>query len=340
MIPARTSLQSTMDPTRENPSPLQTRLFRTVLILGILTMVALAIMPLIGTPGMAGEKSGFGLGRWIAFFGGFHPIFLHLPIGGLTVVVAMEFAALVSLGRYRAGTTLALLVAAAAGVVAAVLGYCLYLEGEFSGELIQAHKRDAIIFSLLLILTFMVKYAADVMPLKRFLRPVYLVSLLATMVMMVRAGHFGGEITHGDPLDKAPWKKVEEPVPAKPDPVVFESIIMPILEAKCGKCHGEEKQKSELRMDSYAAIVAGGELQADGDGKVLVPGSATESTMISFLSLPLDDDLRMPPEGKTQLTEEEIQILTWWVETGASETATLSQLELTPEVSAALEAPE
>lgn len=201
----------------------------------------------------------------------------------------------------------------------------------------EAHKRDGIIFTLLLIASFMLKYAVDVMPQKKFLKPIYILGLLGTVVVMTRAGHHGGKMTHGDPLDKAPWIVEEAEPPAKPDPVVFETVILPILEATCTKCHGEEKQKSDLRMDSYAALIAGGELQADGEGKVLEPGNAAESTMITFLSLPLDDDLRMPPEGKTQLTPEEILILTWWVDSGASETAKLSELEATPEISAALE---
>ena len=71
----------------------------------------------------------------------------------------------------------------------------------------------------------------------------------------------------------------------------------------------------------------------------VVVGKGAKSDLVARITTN-DEALRMPPEGKTQLTEEEIQILTWWVETGASETATLSQLELTPEVSAALEAVE
>ncbi len=325
-----------MEKTPPDPIPLQTKLFRTVLILGVIAMAVIAIMPLIGSPGFAGDKAA-GLGEWVGFLGHFHPIFLHLPIGALMVVLVMELARLASGGRYQAGTTLALFFAAVTGACAVVLGYFLYLTGDFSGELVEAHKRDGIIFTLLLIASFMLKYAVDVMPQKKFLKPIYVLGLLGTVVVMMRAGHHGGTMTHGDPLDKAPWIAEEAEPPAKPDPVVFETVILPILEATCTKCHGEEKQKSDLRMDSYAALIAGGELQADGEGKVLEPGNAAESTMITFLSLPLDDDLRMPPEGKTQPSPEEILILTWWVDAGASETAKLSELEATPEISAALE---
>ena len=304
-------------------------------------MLGVAIMPWIGSPGMAGDDVDSALGRWVAFLGLFHPLVLHVPIGAVLVVFVIELAGLVTLGKYRNGTTLALFVAAGSAIVAVVLGYFQYLAGGFSGDLVEVHKRDGIIFTLLLIATFLVKYSADVLVLKKFLKPLYVVCLLGTLVMMIRAGHHGGKMTHGDPLDDAPWKGERsevKPVPVEEGPVVFETIVLPILDEKCSKCHGAEKQRSDFRCDSYAAILAGGELQADGDGKVLVPGKTEESTLISYLLLPLDDDLRMPPEGKKQLSEDEIKILSWWVASGASETAKLSELEMTSAVSAALEA--
>ena len=85
-------------------------------------------------------------------------------------------------------------------------------------------------------------------------------------------------------------------------------------------------------MDSYAALIKGGEYEV-----CLLPGDLEKSTMISFLHLPLDDDLRMPPEGKPQLTEEEITILEWWVKEGAPEFKKLNEVEKTPAVSKALE---
>ena len=311
---------------------IQARLFRAVMILGVLTMLVVAVMPWIGKPGDAGE--------WLSFLGLFHPLFLHLPIGVVIAVLVMEFAGLVTGGRYRGGTTLALFIAVVTGFFALVLGYFLYLSGDFSGELVEAHKKTGIIFTLLLIATFMVKYSADVFSSKGFLRVIYLLMLLATTGVMIKTGHHGGEMTHGDPLDEAPWKK-EPPVarkeapeksdPEVPEPAMFEAVVMPILEAKCIQCHGEKKQRSELRLDSYAAILAGGEIQADDFGTVLIPGDTEKSTLISYLYLPEDDDLRMPPEGKKQLTPEEIAALAFWVKSGASETASSRELGYSPE---------
>ena len=52
------------------------------------------------------------------------------------VVLVMELAGSVSMGRYRGGTTLALFFGVGMGLFALVLEYCLYLTGDFSGELV------------------------------------------------------------------------------------------------------------------------------------------------------------------------------------------------------------
>src|SRR5215475_3888164 len=46
--------------------------------------------------------------------------------------------------------------------------------------------------------------------------------------------------------------------------VTYEADIKPIFEKSCVKCHGAERQKGKLRLDSLAAILKGGE-----DGKVI-----------------------------------------------------------------------
>ncbi|NNJ85860.1 MAG: hypothetical protein HKP20_01710 [Akkermansiaceae bacterium] len=323
--------QSETTPVTVNP--LQKKCFSLIMILGILAMAGIAIMPWLGEVGMAGEGATDELGKWIGFLGEFHPLLLHLPIGVVMLVLVMEVARILTFGKYRPKTTLALFFASVTGILAVVFGYCLYLTGDFSGDLIEEHKRDGILFTILLIATFLVRYAADIKVMGIITKPFYALGLVATTASMIAAGHHGGEITHGDPLDKAPWKvddEAEQEVVA--DPVIYSDIVHPILEAKCISCHGPKKQKSGLRMDSYAYLLEGGE-----ETDCLVPGDTEKSAMIAYLHLPLDDDLRMPPEGKKQLTEEEISILEWWVKIGAPETAKRSEVEVTPAINKALD---
>ena len=95
--------------------------------------------------------------------------------------------------------------------------------------------------------------------------------------------------------------------------VVFERDVAPLLAARCVECHGEKRQKGELRLDSAAAIARGGE-----SGAVIVAGRSDVSRLLVAVSWD-DRDLRMPP--KSRLPDEEIAILRRWVESGAPELA-------------------
>ena len=154
---------------------------------------------------------------------------------------------------------------------------------------------------------------------------------------MIAAGHRGGEFTHGDPLDDLPSKVLEkrerkETPKMDTNLVIYTQIIHPILEEKCISCHGPKKKKSGLRMDTYAYMLEGGD-----EDECLVPGDLEKSGLISTLHLPVDDDFRMPPQEKAQLTHEEIKLLEWWVKIGAPEKATLGEVERTSEIDQALE---
>ena len=318
-------------------SQLHKKLYIPAMIFAFISIAIVALMPLFGEVGMANEKTADMVGLWINFLGKFHPLFLHLPIGALMLVFLMEASGLMTRGKYRPNTTLGLFFAAATGVFAVVFGYCLYLTGEYpESALVLEHKRDGILFSLFILLAFVIKYTADVKLTGKAFKGVYFSSLGATGFMMLCAGHHGGEISHGDPIDSLPSTVVAKRnerlnAPVNTDPVIYTQYIHPILEAKCISCHGEDKQKGALRLDSYAFMLDGGE-----ETDCLVPGDVKESALVTYLHLPEDDDLHMPPEGKTQMTAEEIQILEWWVKIGAPETAKRSEVEVTPAAEKAL----
>ena len=85
--------------------------------------------------------------------------------------------------------------------------------------------------------------------------------------------------------------------------------IAPILKSYCIKCHGARKRKGDLALHDLGSILAGGE-----HGAVLVPGDPLNSKLITSLSLPIDDDHHMPPEGKQQPSADAIAQLTLWVQ--------------------------
>ncbi|MCB1128423.1 MAG: hypothetical protein KDM81_18150, partial [Verrucomicrobiae bacterium] len=79
--------------------------------------------------------------------------------------------------------------------------------------------------------------------------------------------------------------------------VLYTDLVQPILNAKCVACHGPDKQKGKLRLDSLAEIMKG------SDGENVVPGKLEESLLTFRVTLPKDDDDVMPPEDETPLTK-------------------------------------
>lgn len=95
--------------------------------------------------------------------------------------------------------------------------------------------------------------------------------------------------------------------------VTFDADIKPIFEKSCVKCHGPEKQKAKLRLDSLAAAKKGGE-----DGDVLSVGKSEKSRLVHSVARILDEDENMPPEDKGQpLTKDQVGLIRAWIDQGA-----------------------
>lgn len=88
----------------------------------------------------------------------------------------------------------------------------------------------------------------------------------------------------------------------------FETHVRPVLVENCIDCHGPQKQSGDLRLDSRAAMLKGGE-----SGPALIPGDAAGSLIIQATRY--DGDLQMPP--KAPLPETQKQALAQWVAAGA-----------------------
>jgi mono/diheme cytochrome c family protein len=94
----------------------------------------------------------------------------------------------------------------------------------------------------------------------------------------------------------------------------FEKKIRPVLAENCQSCHGPEKQKGSLRLDSAVAFNKGGE-----SGPIVTPGNPDASRLIKAIRQ-TDADLKMPPKGK--LTDAQIADLATWIKMGAPWPAT------------------
>ncbi|MGB6222421.1 c-type cytochrome domain-containing protein [Haloferula sp.] len=345
------------------PAPSKTRA-------GFLTAFGIAaIIGMVAMPWLAGEPSEEAVSQWGKFVGRFHPVLLHLPIGMLSLVILMELGKLFRKDK-GSSTLVPAFFTAVSAVAAVIAGFLLYQSGGYSGDLIEDHLWWGIGFACAMVAAFVVKSWVDLAGGKgNFL---YVLMLLGSAGVMTVASHDGGSITHGKnflreeepdevrawvnqipgvkqlPLRNAPAAEdgvppedgeplkgdAEEPVKpsvAVEDQVVFTHLVQPIFEQKCVSCHGEEKQKGKLRMDSYEALLVGGK-----EGEGFEPGNALDSNIIYRIHLPEDDDEHMPPEGKEQIEDYELVILEWWIDSGASPDAKLSEVEIPEPVKAAI----
>ena len=90
----------------------------------------------------------------------------------------------------------------------------------------------------------------------------------------------------------------------------FHREVRPILESTCVECHGIEKQKGGLRLDTLAYAEKGGD-----SGPALVAGNLEDSLLLDRIFLPADDDEIMPPENGP-LSPAQQDILRRWIKTG------------------------
>ncbi|MFZ9661534.1 MAG: DUF1553 domain-containing protein, partial [Chitinophagaceae bacterium] len=104
----------------------------------------------------------------------------------------------------------------------------------------------------------------------------------------------------------------------------YEQEIQPILKQKCYSCHSSVKMKGGLRLDKESFILKGGK-----NGKIFTPNDPTHSKIYTQLLLPIEDDHHMPPEGKKQLTNNEIKTIFRWIANGAS-FSSINQVEKKP----------
>src|SRR4051812_19358417 len=80
-----------------------------------------------------------------------------------------------------------------------------------------------------------------------------------------------------------------------------------LLQRACFECHGPEKQRGGLRLDSRAAALKGGEA-----GAAVVPGKIGEGELLRRVALPAGAEGAMPPRGE-RLTAAQLKLLRDWV---------------------------
>lgn len=215
-------------------------------------------------------------------------------------------------------------VSVVASMVAIGAGYLLYLSEAYSGSLVKNHFYGALITGSSLSITVL---CYELRPISgKLFRPLFFGFLFLTNASLAYTSHVGGSLTHGESYLSEPIAALlpsKKPDKAPEDMLLYSDIVATILETRCANCHNENKSKGDLLLTSHAAILQAGK----SEKPAVIPGDASASELMVRVLLPEEHDDRMPPEGKPGLTESELNVLRFWIETGASEEITKGEIQ-------------
>lgn len=256
---------------------------------------------------------------FLQVFGRAHPLVLHFPIVFIFLlpIIPWVLSAIAVENEYRhrfMGHYVS--IAHFLCAVTVIFGLILSIEGGYNGQGVVNHKWGGVIllFTIILIENFrdLPVWSGNI------IRLLYFIPVIALII----TSHIGAGITHGqDFLTEPILKQSIKKVPLE-QALVFRDVIHPILDQKCINCHNTSKSKGELILEDSTSILLGGE-----DGAVVVAGDLSESPMFQRLILDIDHDDHMPPKGKPQLTQMEINLIREWIGKGKLFDVAYSSLE-------------
>ena len=274
-------------------------------------------------------------GEWVQFIGRFHPLFIHFPIALFLLVPFLEIAGRSARFAYlRLSVTFVLTLATIGAITAALLGWCLGRSGGYSGSLITQHMWGGVMLSLVCWVCLMLRTRAPEF------RATYALAVALGVGLVSWTGYRGGQLSLGTNhlTEHMPngmrtllgIRNNREALVSTADPNTFYGArIQPIFAERCINCHGEDKHKGNLRLDSYRALMRGGK-----DGPVIQTGNAQASDLFRRISLPASHDDFMP-KGKSPLTADQVKTIELWIGAGASDRLAVDAIKNAPFASTA-----
>jgi uncharacterized membrane protein/mono/diheme cytochrome c family protein len=138
----------------------------------------------------------------------------------------------------------------------------------------------------------------------------------------VRAGIDNAQTKPASPPATPPATPAATAVPSTPGSSsgsLFATKIQPMFQTKCVYCHGPEKTKGGLRMDTEEFALKGG----DAKEPLYVKGKSSDSVILKHVNpdrkgIDEDEFALMPPKKeKKPVTPEEFEALKKWIDDGA-----------------------
>jgi len=241
----------------------------------------------------------------VKYLGNFHPVVLHLPIGAFLFTLLLFAYQKFTKIKLTIPIRLGLIFSFISAIVSSILGFILQFYGEYDNSLVNFHMWLAVITTLLIgLIYFLHKKNED----NKYIAH----SFVSAVIFMTVTGHYGGSITHGKDYLKLPEINQTVRFVSYDSIHVYNDVVSSIIDSKCVKCHNMSKSKGGLMLTSEREMNKGGE-----NGKIFLANNSSDSKLYTYLNLPLNDKMHMPPDGNSQLTENEKNIIKMWIDTGA-----------------------
>jgi len=265
----------------------------------------------------------------IEFIGKFHPLFVHLPIGFLVLLGIFEMLAVRSPKQHLTESSRVVLVLTFPITVASIItGWLLAGSGDYDGSNVFWHRWLGTALGVATALLLGLHWCG--------LYRLYRWGLIGALALLATASHLGGSLTHGNDFLSWPADSLSRSKPrftgdlsAQP---AYATAVQPIFDKYCVGCHGPEKSKGGLRLDTIEHLAKGGD-----SGSPINPSGAMESLLGKRLALPIDNEDHMPPDGKPQPSTNQLAVINWWLDGGAPTDKKIQDLSPTPEILKAIQ---
>lgn len=298
-------------------------------------------------------------GDTVLFFGRFHPLAVHLPIGFLLLAGILFVLSLFKKYSFlQRALPIILFFGAISSIAAAVLGWLLSTEGGYDESMLAWHQWMGISVAVVSMASWIwissitwkkndkKNHASvpspDVTQQRMMTNKRNAGWVMAVLFLLISiTGHLGGNLTHGDQylfthapafvqtLFNTGGQAASQVIAFPTDPdstLLFEHIIEPVLNKKCASCHNESKMKGGLLLTTRKGLLKGGE-----NGEVLENGSPQNSELFKRICLDPASKKFMPPKG-APMSYTEIALLNYWISSGMSFELTITDERIPEEI--------
>ena len=248
------------------------------------------------------------------FFGRFHSLIVHLPVGSIFLVIFFElyYGFLKKRISYQL-VSLSWFFCFASSLFSSISGYLLSSRGHYIDENLFVHK----IFGFILVGVSLLSWLGrtSFIKFKLSFRKKSILNF-GVLILLSITGHLGGNLTHGSkylteflPIQIKNSVAINQNIEKNIDSIyIYKDLVGPIFESKCVSCHNSEIKRGELDMSSLVSLIKGG-----NSGKIVNKTNPRQSELFKRITLPQDNIKFMPSDGEPTSYYEKDLIL-WWME--------------------------